>query len=121
MTAPFALEVGDRLAPMAAEFVDCLFRWQFVASSMAWVLLTLVLCDMSVCIISLHRSTYVPFRRLSGDVRREFLQRLYAALFMVLWVHIFAMLCMRAVLMLWHAFLFLGLRFPPLFFFLLYG
>jgi hypothetical protein len=30
--------------------------------------------------------------------------------FMVLWVPIFAALCWRAVLMLWHAFLFLGLR-----------
>jgi hypothetical protein len=43
---------------------------------------------------------------------------------MVLWVLIFAMLCKRAMLMLWHAFLFLGLRhvgfFPP-FSFLLGG
>jgi hypothetical protein len=31
-------------------------------------------------------------------------------LFMVLWVPIFAMLCKRAVLLLWHASLFLGLR-----------
>jgi hypothetical protein len=38
-------------------------------------------------------------------------------LFMVLWVLISATLCMRAVLILWHAFLFLGLRFSPLFFF----
>jgi hypothetical protein len=30
--------------------------------------------------------------------------------FMVFWVRIFAALCRRAVLMLWHAFLFLGLR-----------
>jgi hypothetical protein len=38
---------------------------------------------------------------------------------MVLWVLIFAMLCTRAVLILWHAFLFLGLTpvdfFPLLF------
>ena len=27
-----------------------------------------------------RRSTYVPFRRFWGDVRREFMQRLYAAL-----------------------------------------
>jgi hypothetical protein len=40
-------------------------------------------------------------------------------LFMVLWVPIFVMLCRRAVLTLWHAFL--GLRFPPFFFFLLGG
>jgi hypothetical protein len=39
--------------------------------------------------------------------------------FMVLWASIFATLCMRAMLMLWHAFMLLGLRpvgfssFPP--------
>jgi hypothetical protein len=41
----------------------------------------------------------------------------FLLLFMVLWVHIFATLCRRAVLMLWRAFLCLGLRpvgfFPP--------
>jgi hypothetical protein len=42
-------------------------------------------------------------------------------LFMVLWVPISATLCRRAVLMLWHAFLFLGLRFFPVFFFYLFG
>jgi hypothetical protein len=45
-------------------------------------------------------------------------------LVMVLWVLIFAKLCKRAVLMLWHAFLFLGLRpmgFSPPFSFLLGG
>jgi hypothetical protein len=42
-------------------------------------------------------------------------------LFMVLSVPISAMLCRRGVLMLWHAFMFLGLRFFPLFFFLLGG
>jgi predicted membrane protein len=36
---------------------------------------------------------------------------------MVLWVNITAMLCKRAVLMLWHAFLFLGLRFSLFFLF----
>jgi hypothetical protein len=35
---------------------------------------------------------------------------------MVLWVPISATLCRRAVLMLWHAFLFLGLRLFPRFF-----
>jgi hypothetical protein len=45
----------------------------------------------------------------------------FVLLFMVLWVPISATLCMRAMLMLWHAFMFLGLRFPPLFFFLLGG
>jgi hypothetical protein len=42
-------------------------------------------------------------------------------LFKALWVPISATLCRRAVLTLWHAFLFLGLRFFPLFLFLLGG
>jgi uncharacterized membrane protein len=40
---------------------------------------------------------------------------------MVLWVPFSAMLWRRAVLVLWHAFLFLGLRVFPLFTFLLGG
>jgi hypothetical protein len=36
-------------------------------------------------------------------------------------MYIFATLCGRAVLVLWHAFLFLGLRLFPLFFFVLLG
>jgi hypothetical protein len=40
---------------------------------------------------------------------------------MALWVPISATLFRRAVLMLWHAFMFLGLRFFPLFFLLLGG
>jgi len=45
----------------------------------------------------------------------------FLLLFIALWVPISAMLFRRAVLVLWHAFLFLGLRFFPLFFFLLGG
>jgi hypothetical protein len=45
----------------------------------------------------------------------------FLRLFMVLWVPISATLCWRAMLMLWHAILFLGLRFFRLFFFLLGG
>jgi hypothetical protein len=40
----------------------------------------------------------------------------FLLLFMILWVPISATLCMRAMLMLWHAFLFLGLRLFPMFF-----
>jgi hypothetical protein len=40
---------------------------------------------------------------------------------MALWVPISATLFRRAVPMLWHAFLFLGLRFSPLSFFFLGG
>jgi hypothetical protein len=43
----------------------------------------------------------------------------FMMLFMALWVFVSATLCTRAVLTLWHAFMFLGIRvFPLLFFFL---
>jgi hypothetical protein len=45
----------------------------------------------------------------------------FLLLFMTLWVPISATLLRREVPMLWHAFLFLGLSFFPLFFFLLGG
>jgi hypothetical protein len=46
----------------------------------------------------------------------------FLQLFMALWVPISTMLCRRAVLMLWHAVLFLGLKgFLSLFCFLLGG
>jgi hypothetical protein len=45
----------------------------------------------------------------------------FPLLFMELWVLISATLNKRAVPMLWHAFMFLGLRLFPLFFFLLVG
>jgi hypothetical protein len=41
----------------------------------------------------------------------------FLLLFMALWTPMSATLFRRAVLMLWHAFLFLGLRVCPLFFF----
>jgi hypothetical protein len=53
-----------------------------------------------------RRYTYVLFRRFLGDVRR--VQRFLLVL-MALWVPILATLCKRAVLMLWHAVMFLGL------------
>jgi hypothetical protein len=50
-----------------------------------------------------------PFDGYLGDVRRDFLQRLFGALFSILWIPIFGMLCKRAVLLiLWRASLFLG-------------
>jgi hypothetical protein len=67
-----------------------------------------------------RQSTHVPFRRFWGDVRREFMQRLSPTLHGT-WVPISATLFRRAVLTLWHAFLFLVFSFFPLFFFLLGG
>jgi hypothetical protein len=51
--------------------------------------------------------SYGVFWGMCGESSRN----VFLLLFMVLWVPISAMLCMRAMLMLWHAFLFLGLRF----------
>jgi hypothetical protein len=99
-----------------------LCRWQFVAS-LAWVMLTLVLCAMvvmSVCNISfveLLPFLFGVFWRMCGESSCN----VFLLLFMVLWVPISAMPCKRAVFMLWHALVFLGLRFFPLFFFLLGG
>jgi hypothetical protein len=59
-----------------------------------------------------RRSTFAPFRRFWGDMRREFLQRLAfhgLLLFITLWAPIVAMLCERAVSMLRHALLSSGL------------
>jgi hypothetical protein len=67
-----------------------------------------------------RRTTSIPFGvflRMCG----KSLCNVFLLLFMVLWAPISAMLCRRAVLMQWHAFLFLGLRFFPFFFFLLGG
>jgi hypothetical protein len=66
-----------------------------------------------------RRTTFVAFRRFGG-MCGENSCNVFLPLFMVHVVPISAMLCRGAVLMLWHAFLFLGLRvFSP--FFLLIG
>jgi hypothetical protein len=75
---------------------------------------------MSVCIILFVDLLLFRFGVVWGmcDVNSR---NVFLLLFMALWVPISATLCKRAVLMLWHAFLFLGLRCIPLFFFLLCG
>jgi hypothetical protein len=77
---PVALEDGGRLAPMAAELSAWLFWWQFVAS-LAWVLMTLDLCALTIRSYATFRSSnyFCSFSAFLGDVRREFMQRLYAA------------------------------------------
>jgi hypothetical protein len=55
------------------------FWWQFVAS-MAWVRLTLVLCALIFMRNFVRQTISLPFRRFLGDVRRKFMQRLYANL-----------------------------------------
>jgi hypothetical protein len=86
---------------------------------LAWVLQTLVHCfltGMSACNISFVDLLMFHFDVFWG-MCAEILCNVFLLLFMVFLVPIFATLCMKAVLMLWHAFLFLGCR--PMGFFLL--
>jgi hypothetical protein len=89
-----------------------LFWWLFVAS-LAWVPLTLAPCAltvMSVCNILFVDLPLFCFGGFWGmcDVNSC---NVFVLLFMALWVPTSATLFRRAVLMRWHAFLFLGLRF----------
>jgi hypothetical protein len=80
---PFAMEDGSRLAPIADELVDRLailvgfrrFHGMGVADSRSLRSDTYVRMQHFV-----RRNTYVAFWRFWGDVRREFMQRLFAAL-----------------------------------------
>jgi hypothetical protein len=104
---PFALEDGYRLAPMAAELVD----------SMA-ILVTIrrfpsIAFGNYVCMHTLvRRYTCVPYDDFWGkyvSIRGVNAGNIFLLLSVVLWVLVFAMLYRRAVLMLWHVSLFLGL------------
>jgi hypothetical protein len=97
--------------------------WGQLVASLAWVQLPLVPCDVTVvfvCNISFVELLLFLFGAF-WEMCGENLCNVFLPLFMVLWVHVSATLCMRAVLMLWHVFLFLGLRFFPLFYFFLGG
>jgi hypothetical protein len=100
--------------------IGWIFWWQLVAS-LALVLQTLIHRGLTV-IMSACNISFVDLLLVLADVfcgmhlMREFMQRL--------WLLIFATLCSRTMLMLWHAFVFLGLRpvgFSPPFSFLLGG
>jgi hypothetical protein len=112
---PLALEDGGRLAPMAAELVDrmanlvAIRRFHGMGAADSRSLRSYNYVRMQHLFVL--RTTYVPFRRFWWDVRRKFMQRLYTALHGTLGFSIFATFCMRAVLMLWHTFSFLGLSF----------
>jgi hypothetical protein len=79
----FAMEDGGRLAPMADELVNRLailvavrrFLGMGAADSRSLRCYNYVSMQYFV-----RRSTYVPFRRCLGDVRREYMQRLFATL-----------------------------------------
>jgi hypothetical protein len=80
---PFAMEDGGRFAPMADELVDRLailvatrrFLGTGAANSRSLRSDSYVRMQHFV-----RRTTFVPFRRFWGDVRREFMQRLSSAL-----------------------------------------
>jgi hypothetical protein len=80
---PFAMEDGGRLAPMAAELVDRLAILVVVRRfpDMGAPNSRSLRCDNYVRMQHfVRRTTSVPFRRFLGDVRREFMQRLFVAL-----------------------------------------
>jgi hypothetical protein len=80
---PFAVEDGGRLAQMATELVDRLAilvvvrRFPGMGAADSRSLRSDSYARMQHFV---RRSTYVKFRRFLGDVRREFMQRLSAAL-----------------------------------------
>jgi hypothetical protein len=90
-----------------------------ILPGMPWVLQTLVHCVMEV--VSAYMISFVDLLLFPFDdfweMCGESSCNVFLLLFVVLWVPIFATLCRRAVLMVWHAFLFLGLRYFPLLFF----
>jgi hypothetical protein len=88
-----------------------IFWGQFVAS-LAWVVQALVhyvLALISACSISFVDLLIFPFD-VFGGMCGDNSYNVFMVLFTVLWVPIFATPCMKAMLMLWHAFVFLGLR-----------
>jgi hypothetical protein len=106
---PFELEDGGRSAPMAAELVDRLAT--FVADrrfpSMGVVNSRSLRSDSHIRMMQLLLLLFGDFGGMCGENSCNG----FLLLFMVLRVPIPATLCKRAVLMLWHAFMFLVLRF----------
>jgi hypothetical protein len=80
---PFAQEDGGRLTSMAVELVDRLAILVGVRRFIGMGAADSRSLRSDGCVRMQHfvrRSTSIPFRRFFGDVRREFMQRLYAAL-----------------------------------------
>jgi hypothetical protein len=111
---------------MAAKLVDRLAVLVAFRRFLGMVLQTLahcVLTVMSACTISFVDLLMLLFDDFGGSCGENSCN-VFLLVFMVPWVPTFATLCMRAMLMLWHAFLFLGLRpmgFYPPFSFLIGG
>jgi hypothetical protein len=117
------MEDGGRLAPMVVELVDRLAILMAVRRFPSMGVVVLALCALTVmlvCNISFVELLMLLFGVFWGmcDVNSR---NVFMLLFMALWVPISATLLRRAVLTLWHAFLFLGLMFFLLFCFWLGG
>jgi hypothetical protein len=80
---PFVLEDGGMLAPVACELVDCMAilvavrRFPDMGDADSRSLRSRRCVPIQHFV---HRTTYIPFRRFWGHVRREFMQRLFAPL-----------------------------------------
>jgi hypothetical protein len=109
---PFAMEDGARCRRWRLSWLIAWLFWWLYVVSLAWGLLTLAPCAltiMSVCNISFVGLLMFLFGVLGGmcDVNSC---NVFMLLFMVLWDPTSATLFRRAVLTLWHAFMFLGPR-----------
>jgi hypothetical protein len=122
---PFALEDEGRLAPTAVELVDRLAisvavrRFPSMGSADSRSLQSIVMLfaiDSFVRMRHFVRRTMLFLFGVSVGMYGENSCNVFMLLFMVLWFPVSVSLCMRVVLMLWHAFLFLGLRSFPRFF-----
>jgi hypothetical protein len=104
---------------MAVELVVVRrFHGMGVVDSRSYALTIMSVCN--IFFVELLMFLFGVFGGVCGDSPCT----VFMLLFMVLWVPISATLCrreVREVLMLWHAFMFLGLSFFPLFLFLLGG
>jgi hypothetical protein len=66
----------------------------------------IAMCACKILIVDILISAFDGVWGMCGEISYNVL----IPLFMVLWVPIFVMLCHRAMPMLWHAYMFLGLR-----------
>jgi hypothetical protein len=81
---PFALEDRGRLAPIAAELVYCMAVLVAVRRVLGMGVVDSRSLRYDIYVRMHHfvrRTTSSPFRRFGGDLRREFKQRLSAALY----------------------------------------
>jgi hypothetical protein len=98
-----AVELVDRLAILMGD------RRRFIGMGAADS--RSLRCDSYVRMYHIvRRSTCVPYIDGLGGICGDNSCTVFLLLFMLLWLPISVMLCKRALPMLWHVFLFLGLR-----------